>query len=71
MISEKIYNIGKKDPMTFKTSEVKENIYNGRVDINDLLARVRKEKTKENKINLFFFGMLFSLILIIGMLLSF
>jgi hypothetical protein len=43
----------------------------GRVDINDLLARVREEKKKENKINLVFFSLFASLIFVVGLILSF
>jgi|TARA_B110000114_G_C14732141_1_gene253694 hypothetical protein len=49
-------------------SEVK---FTGRVDINHLIARARKEKEKENKINLVFFGLISALVLIVGILLSF
>ena len=45
--------------------------FSGRVDINDLLARARKVKEKENKINLVFLGLTFVLVLIVGILLSF
>ena len=44
--------------------------FTARVDINDLLARIRKENTKKNKINLVFFGLFSVLILIVGLLLS-
>ena len=50
------------------TSEVK---FNGHVDINDLLARVRKEKNKENKENFIFFGLISALVLVVGIILSF
>ena len=50
------------------TSEVK---FNGRVDINDLLARVRKEKNKVNKENFVFFGLISALVLVVGIILSF
>ena len=49
-------------------SEVK---FTGRVDINDLFARARKIKEKENKINLVFFGLMSALVLIVGIILSF
>ena len=49
-------------------SEVK---FTGRVDINHLIARARKIKEKENKINLVFFGLISALVLIVGILLSF
>ena len=47
------------------------NKFPGRVDINDLLARVREEKKKENKINLVFFSLFVSLIFVVGLILSF
>jgi hypothetical protein len=43
----------------------------GRVDINNLLARVREEKKRENKANLIFFGLFTSLIVVVGLILSF
>ena len=53
-----------------KTSIVSEVKFSGRVDINDLLARARKEKNVENKTNLVFFGLFVALILIVGIILS-
>jgi hypothetical protein len=43
----------------------------GRVDINILLNRARKEKEKGNKTNLIFLGLTISLIFIAGLILSF
>ncbi|RPG96919.1 MAG: hypothetical protein CBD99_001985 [Candidatus Pelagibacter sp. TMED239] len=43
----------------------------GRVNINNLLARVREEQKKQNKVNLTFFGIFASLILVVGVILSF
>ena len=43
----------------------------GRVDINILLNRARKEKEKETRTNLIFFGLTVSLIFIAGLILSF
>ena len=43
----------------------------GRVDINVLINRIRLEKQKENKINLVFFGLISTLVLIVGIILSF
>ena len=54
-----------------KTPVLSEFKFNGRVDINDLLARARKEKNKENKINFIFFGLISALVLVVGILLSF
>jgi hypothetical protein len=45
--------------------------FSGRVDINNLLARARKEKEKENKVNLFFLVLISALIVIFGIILSF
>ena len=45
--------------------------FSGRVDINNLLARARKEKEKNNKVNLFFFILITALIVIFGIILSF
>ena len=43
----------------------------GRVDINILLNRARKEKEKETRTNLVFVGLIVSLIFIVGLILSF
>ena len=42
-----------------------------KVDINDLLAKVRKEKHKEHKANLIFFSLFSALIVVVGTILSF
>ena len=68
MSAEKIINT--KDN-TIDTLEVDEKAFSGRVDINNLLARVRNEKQEENKINFIFFIMFAALVLIAGILLSF
>ena len=49
----------------------KEEKIKARVDINDLLARVREEKKKENKVNLVFLGLFSGLIIVVGTILSF
>jgi len=54
-----------------KTPILSEVKFTGRVNINDLLARARKTKEKENKINLVFFGLISALVLIVGIILSF
>ena len=43
----------------------------GRVDINILLNRARKEKEKETRTNLVFAGLIVSLICVVGLILSF
>ena len=45
--------------------------FNGRVNINHLIARARKVKEKETITNLIFVGLTLSLIFIIGIILSF
>ena len=42
-----------------------------RVDINHLLARIRKEQQKDSKTNLLFFTLFASLVVIAGIILSF
>jgi hypothetical protein len=55
-----------------KTSIFKEEkISKRRVDINDLLSRVREKKRKENQTNLVFFGLFASTICVAGIILSF
>jgi hypothetical protein len=70
MSAEKI-TITEKNLNTLVTPEVIEEKLPGRVDINDLLARVREEKKKENKVNFVFFSLFASLILVVGLILSF
>jgi hypothetical protein len=53
------------------TPEDSEKTTSGRVDINNLIARVRLEKQKENKINLIFFGLIIALVVVVGTILSF
>ena len=53
------------------TTSYSENVPSGRVDINHLIARVRLEKQKENKINIIFFGLIIALIIVVGTILSF
>ena len=54
-----------------KTPVLSEVKFTRRVDINDLLARARKIKEKENKINLVFFSLISALVVIVGIILSF
>tara|TARA_B110001452_G_scaffold180143_1_gene151257 strand:+ start:247 stop:462 length:216 start_codon:yes stop_codon:yes gene_type:complete len=53
-----------------KTPVLKVDKIKNRVDINDLLARVREEKTRENKTNLIFVSLIASVILVVGIILS-
>ena len=72
MSAEKIISkeINSLPPSTtpIKSEEV---LSSGRVDINDLLARVRKQKKKDDFSNLIFVGMFIALILVLGIILSF
>ena len=70
MSAEKINS--KKNILTATmTPEDSEEQHSGRVDINHLLARVRKQKNKETKINIVLFGLFASVLLIVGIILSF
>ena len=72
MSAEKIISkeINSLPPSTtpIKSEEV---LSSGRVDINDLLARVRKQQKKDNFSNSIFVGMFIALILVFGIILSF
>ena len=67
MISEKINSQIIQDPKV----ENKSKLSSGRVDINHLIARVRKEKNAANRTNLIFFCLIIILVLIVGIILSF
>ena len=43
---------------------------NSRVDINDLISRVRDDEKKQKKENLVFFGLVISLVVITGVIAS-
>ena len=51
--------------------KIEEVSSSGRVDINILLNRARKEKEKEIRTNLIFAGLTLSIIFIVGLILSF
>ena len=70
MSSEKIINTNEKNQMPLNISDVVVKKTTGRVDINHLIARVRKEQSDENKSNLIFISLFVALILIVGILLS-
>jgi hypothetical protein len=69
MSTEKIFDT-EQNASTLTIPKINEEKFNGVVDINRLLAKVRKEEKKAYKMNLFFFGMFLALILIVGILLS-
>ena len=72
MSSEKITStVVNNLPLLATPKKCEEISSSGRVDINILLNRARKEKEKETRTNLVFFGLTLSLIFIIGLILSF
>tara|TARA_B100000787_G_C16164675_1_gene283220 strand:- start:61 stop:276 length:216 start_codon:yes stop_codon:yes gene_type:complete len=71
MSAEKIINYDinlKKSP---SISIIDEKKITKRVDINNLLARVRDKQKQESKINLIFFGLFGILIFVVAIILSF
>ena len=71
MSTEKSIFNEKHELPSFINSETGNKILPKRVDINNLLARARKERGKENKINLILFSMVSAVILVVGIILSF
>jgi len=73
MSAEKIANVDSQNVLqpVLETPKAVVKEFPGRVDINNLLARVREEKKRENKANLVFFGLFTSLIVVVGLILSF
>jgi hypothetical protein len=72
MSTEKIITTEANDLPPLETPEMSEEVSSsGRVDINILLNRVRKEKEKENLTNLVFVGLTSCLIIVAGIILSF
>ena len=69
--TEKLINTEQQKFTSLVTPEVEVKKMSARVDINHLLARVREEKKRENKANLVFFGLFTSLIVVVGLILSF
>ncbi|MDC0889774.1 hypothetical protein OAS87_00925 [Candidatus Pelagibacter ubique] len=72
MSTEKIIKREINDLPSLETPEKSEEVSSsGRVDINVLLNRARKEKEKENLTNLVFVGLMSCLIIVAGIILSF
>ena len=69
MSTEKIIISGKEDLATLMTSKTGRKS-SGRVDINNLIARVRLEKQKENKTNMIFVSLIVCLVVIVGTIIS-
>ena len=70
MSSEKTINNGEDNLAALMTPK-EGNKSSGRVDINNLIARVRLEKQKENKTNMIFLSLVVCLLVIVGTILSF
>ena len=72
MSSEKVNSTELNDLPPLETPNNSEEVSSsGRVDINILLNRARKEKEKENLTNLVFVGLTSCLIIVAGIILSF
>ena len=72
MSSEKVISTEIDDLPPLVTPEKSEEVSSsGRVDINILLNRARKEKEKETRTNLVFMGLIVSLVFVVGLILSF
>ena len=72
MSSEKVISTEVNDLPPLETPNNSEEVSSsGRVDINILLNRARKEKEKETRTNLVFAGLIVSLLFIVGLILSF
>ena len=70
MSSEKVISTELNDLLPLKTPNNSEEVSSsGRVDINILLKRTRKEK--ETRTNLVFAGLIVCLIFVVGIILSF
>ena len=72
MSSEKVISTEVNDLPPLETPNNREEVSSsGRVDINTLLNRARKEKEKETRTNLVFAGLIVCLIFVVGLILSF
>jgi len=67
IVSTEINNL----PLLTTPEKSKEVSSSRKVDINVLLNRARKLKNEETRTNLVFFGLMVSLIFVVGMILSF
>ena len=72
MSVEKNLDTGIKNLLHLETPQKSEEVISsGRVDINILLTRARKEEEKETRTNLVFAGLIVCLIFVVGLILSF
>jgi len=61
----------KQNPSDLSSLQLKNSEISSRVNINHLLARVREEEKKTNKINFFFFIMVIGLVVASALIFSF
>ena len=72
MSLEKLISTEVNDLLPLETPNNREEVSSsGRVDINILLNRARKQREKESRTNLVFAGLIVCLIFIVGLILSF
>ena len=71
MSAEKLNIVNENNITTFKTPEKISVKTKARVNINDLIARVKKEERKESKQNLIWLFLLTSFVAIIGIILAY
>ena len=71
MSAEKIINISDEKLTSIKSNKLEKQISPVRVDINNLLARVRLKNAQERKTNLIFFSLFAALIVFLITILSF
>jgi hypothetical protein len=72
MSAEKIINVKADELSSLVTPQISKEVSSKpRVDINNLIARVREERKREYKTNLMFFSLSVSLIVVVGLILSF
>jgi|TARA_B110000091_G_C13517695_1_gene351144 hypothetical protein len=71
MSTEKIIKANEKDVEFFMNPQNSNKKSSGRVDINNLLARVRLKNAQERKTNLIFFSLFAALIFVLITILSF
>ena len=70
MSVEKNITLNDNNNISFEHPEIVKKKAGTRVDINDLIARVREERKKENKVNLILFFIVVSVIFTSGIILS-
>ena len=72
MNREKVISTEVNDLLPLQTPNNSEEVSSsGRVDINVLLNRARKQREKESRTNLVFAGLIVSLMFTVGLILSF